>query len=299
MFVTHEVRWPRARISGLPSLVVRGHCAEVPTYAFRFGFGGHVRLVPDSVDRTGRVLFQGSEDGLQVPLGRATLGDEFEGHVVGRAGGKAVDQHAGDLVTCDDTVRGASRVAGVALQRCDCQLVTVVIVEPAGTNDRVGVAAGPDEAFATSLPVVRAAAPGNPDGRHECDAHAAAAKGLEDVFNGSIVDCFGRFGVTVRTALGEDDGIDVGHSVGEGFGPGQFAHNVYGYNPLQAGIAFFPITVVNFFVALAVPRLTHRFGNASLLAAGLALTLAAALLVAVVLIVPTERAARRNSRTMP
>jgi hypothetical protein len=33
------------------------------------------------------------------------------------------------------------------------------------------------------------------------------------------------------------------------------------------------MTVVNFFVALAVPRLTHRFGNSVLLAAGLALTL--------------------------
>ena len=54
----------------------------------------------------------------------------------------------------------------------------------------------------------------------------------------------------------------------------QFLQGVYHYNPLQAGVAFFPMTVVNFFVALFVPRLTHRFGNALLLAAGLALTLA-------------------------
>ena len=33
-------------------------------------------------------------------------------------------------------------------------------------------------------------------------------------------------------------------------------------------------TIVNFFVALAIPRLTPRFGNAALLAAGVALTLA-------------------------
>ncbi|MDT0352203.1 MFS transporter [Pseudonocardia charpentierae] len=54
----------------------------------------------------------------------------------------------------------------------------------------------------------------------------------------------------------------------------QFLHGVYGYSPLQAGLAFLPMTVVNFFVALPVPRLTARFGNAALLASGLAVTLA-------------------------
>jgi EmrB/QacA subfamily drug resistance transporter len=54
----------------------------------------------------------------------------------------------------------------------------------------------------------------------------------------------------------------------------QFLQGVYHYTPFQAGIAFFPMTVVNFFVALFVPRLTQRFGNAVLLAVGLALTLA-------------------------
>ncbi len=65
----------------------------------------------------------------------------------------------------------------------------------------------------------------------------------------------------------------AGTMIGFFFFTTQFLQGVYGYNPLQAGVAFFPMTVVNFFVALAVPRLTHRFGNASLLAAGLALTL--------------------------
>jgi predicted MFS family arabinose efflux permease len=54
----------------------------------------------------------------------------------------------------------------------------------------------------------------------------------------------------------------------------QFLQGVYHCTPFQAGIAFFPMTVVNFFVALFVPRLTQRFGNAILLAAGLTLTLA-------------------------
>ncbi|MCU1541143.1 MAG: transporter [Arthrobacter sp.] len=66
----------------------------------------------------------------------------------------------------------------------------------------------------------------------------------------------------------------AGTMIGFFFFTTQFLQGVYGYNPLQAGVAFFPMTVVNFFVALAVPRLTHRFGNAPLLATGLALTLA-------------------------
>lgn len=66
----------------------------------------------------------------------------------------------------------------------------------------------------------------------------------------------------------------AGTMIGFFFFTTQFLQGVYGFNPLQAGVAFFPMTVVNFFVALAVPRLTQRFGNAPLLAAGLALTLA-------------------------
>ncbi|MEV5050535.1 MFS transporter [Arthrobacter sp. LAR12-1-1.1] len=65
----------------------------------------------------------------------------------------------------------------------------------------------------------------------------------------------------------------AGTMIGFFFFTTQFLQGVYGYNPLQAGVAFLPMTIVNFFVALGVPRLTHRFGNAILLAAGLAVTL--------------------------
>jgi EmrB/QacA subfamily drug resistance transporter len=54
----------------------------------------------------------------------------------------------------------------------------------------------------------------------------------------------------------------------------QYLQTVKGYSPLAAGIAFFPMTVVNFIVAIATPRLTRRFGNSLLLAAGIALTVA-------------------------
>jgi EmrB/QacA subfamily drug resistance transporter len=53
----------------------------------------------------------------------------------------------------------------------------------------------------------------------------------------------------------------------------QFLQIVFGYTPLQAGLAFLPMTVANFVVAVTTPRLTRRFGNGFLLAAGVAVTL--------------------------
>jgi predicted MFS family arabinose efflux permease len=52
----------------------------------------------------------------------------------------------------------------------------------------------------------------------------------------------------------------------------QFLQGVYHYPPLEAGVAFLPLSVVNFAVAIAVPTLTRRWGNARLLAAGVAIT---------------------------
>ncbi|MCR6688618.1 MFS transporter [Cellulomonas sp.] len=54
----------------------------------------------------------------------------------------------------------------------------------------------------------------------------------------------------------------------------QFLQGVYSWTPLQAGVAFLPMTLLQFAVALAVPRLSRRFGNATLVAAGLVLVLA-------------------------
>jgi EmrB/QacA subfamily drug resistance transporter len=54
----------------------------------------------------------------------------------------------------------------------------------------------------------------------------------------------------------------------------QFLQGVLGWNPLQAGLGFLPMTVVNFVVAMAIPRLTNRLGSTLPLVAGVALTLA-------------------------
>jgi EmrB/QacA subfamily drug resistance transporter len=53
----------------------------------------------------------------------------------------------------------------------------------------------------------------------------------------------------------------------------QYLQAVKGYSPLEAGLGFLPMTAVNFAVALAVPKLTRRYGNGLLLAGGLAVTM--------------------------
>jgi EmrB/QacA subfamily drug resistance transporter len=65
----------------------------------------------------------------------------------------------------------------------------------------------------------------------------------------------------------------LGAMIGFFFFTTQFLQGVLGYSALVAGIAFFPMTVVNFGVAMAIPRLAPRFGNAALLAVGVAVTL--------------------------
>jgi predicted MFS family arabinose efflux permease len=52
----------------------------------------------------------------------------------------------------------------------------------------------------------------------------------------------------------------------------QYLQTVKDYSPFEAGLGFLPMTAVNFAVALAVPKLTQRYGNGFLLAGGLALT---------------------------
>lgn len=54
----------------------------------------------------------------------------------------------------------------------------------------------------------------------------------------------------------------------------QYLQDVLGFNPLQAGLGFLPMTAVNFAVAMTIPRLVHRLGDTVPLVAGVALTLA-------------------------
>ncbi|NVO25625.1 MFS transporter [Donghicola sp. B5-SW-15] len=52
----------------------------------------------------------------------------------------------------------------------------------------------------------------------------------------------------------------------------QFMQEVDGFTPLQAGLGFLPMTLVNFAVATRVPDLTERLGNRALMLIGIAAT---------------------------
>ncbi|NVO29479.1 MFS transporter [Donghicola sp. C2-DW-16] len=52
----------------------------------------------------------------------------------------------------------------------------------------------------------------------------------------------------------------------------QFMQEVDGFTPLQAGLGFLPMTLVNFAVATRVPDLTERMGNRALMLIGIAMT---------------------------
>jgi EmrB/QacA subfamily drug resistance transporter len=65
----------------------------------------------------------------------------------------------------------------------------------------------------------------------------------------------------------------VGAMFGMFFFLTQFLQGVSGYGPLEAGLAFLPLTGVMFAMVLVVPRLAQRLGNGRLLAAGVTIAL--------------------------
>ena len=66
----------------------------------------------------------------------------------------------------------------------------------------------------------------------------------------------------------------LGAMIGFFFFTSQLMQDLLGFSALQAGLGFLPMTVVNFAVASAVPRLARRWDAAWMLATGVALTLA-------------------------
>lgn len=65
----------------------------------------------------------------------------------------------------------------------------------------------------------------------------------------------------------------MGAMIGFFFFTTQFLQDVLGFTPLQAGLGFLPMTVVNFAVALAVTRIVRAIGAGPPLVAGIVLTL--------------------------
>jgi len=64
----------------------------------------------------------------------------------------------------------------------------------------------------------------------------------------------------------------LGAMMGFWFITPQLMQNQLGFSALMAGVAFFPLTIVNFIIALQVARLTAKWGNGGLLVTGIALT---------------------------
>jgi EmrB/QacA subfamily drug resistance transporter len=67
----------------------------------------------------------------------------------------------------------------------------------------------------------------------------------------------------------------TGALVSQTFFMTQYLQGVSGFSPLRAGMAFLPLTIVVLATAIAIPRLTRRFGNARLLIFGIAAILLA------------------------
>ena len=74
----------------------------------------------------------------------------------------------------------------------------------------------------------------------------------------------------------------LGAMMGFFFFTTQFLQNVLGWNPLQAGLGFLPMTIVNFVAAMAVPRLNRVVPSFVLLSVGIATTLGGMLCLSLV-----------------
>ena len=66
----------------------------------------------------------------------------------------------------------------------------------------------------------------------------------------------------------------MGAMMGFFFFSTQLLQDVLGFAPFQAGLGFLPMTAVNFAVAVVIPRIVRRLGEAPTLVTGVALTLA-------------------------
>ena len=81
------------------------------------------------------------------------------------------------------------------------------------------------------------------------------------------------FASRIRTGAYVARTLYLGAMIGFFFYSTQYLQGVLGFSAFDAGVAFFPMTVVNFAVAMTIPRLTARLGHAVPLTAGVLLTL--------------------------
>jgi hypothetical protein len=95
-------------------------------------------------------------------------------------------------------------------------LISFVVVEPSGTNDRVRTSSPTDEPFCPPLPVVRlggavirASPVRNSDGSHQCNAGLLRTERCEDVPDSAVIHRLSaHLPRTIRT-MREDDGVNI------------------------------------------------------------------------------------------
>ncbi|WP_396599679.1 MFS transporter [Frigoribacterium sp. R86507] len=81
------------------------------------------------------------------------------------------------------------------------------------------------------------------------------------------------FGSRVRSGAYAIRFLYIGSMMGLFFFVTQFMQNVMNWTPLQAGLGYLPMTLINFAVALWVPRLSRHLHPLALLATGVVVTL--------------------------
>jgi EmrB/QacA subfamily drug resistance transporter len=82
------------------------------------------------------------------------------------------------------------------------------------------------------------------------------------------------FGDRRRSGAYAARALYLGAMMGFFFFTTQLMQTVLGFTAFEAGLGFLPMTVVNFAVATALPRIARRFGEGATLVAGVVLTLA-------------------------
>ena len=153
------------------------HRIQVVTHALWLVLQRHVRNVMHAIQHALRVRIKRSEQRIEIALCWAGGSDEFEGLAQRTIGPEAADENLSDLTSRNDAVTGIACVAFVALEEDEPVLIRTIVVEPAGSDDRVRQPARSHEPFGSPLPVmglggtvVIAGAVGDSDGGHERDA---------------------------------------------------------------------------------------------------------------------------------
>src|SRR5271165_1430641 len=194
----------------------REHRVQCGTNPLRLVLKRHVRHVANAIQGALRVSIQRGEHRIEVLLSWTGCRDELEGLAQSLIRAEAADQNLSDLRARNDTIAGVARLACIALQEDRSVLVWLVVVEPAGSHNRVRQSAGAHQSLGTPLPVVSlgglvvfARAVCDSDGGHQRNAHSPRAQRAQDIANTSVIDVLSpNFSCAVR-AKSEHDRINA------------------------------------------------------------------------------------------